>query len=60
MRIPEYVPPVPPRQPSPDERDAINAHHMDEYESGLDDVPTAKQERKLAEAAGYGVCGGDF
>lgn len=58
MRMPEYIPP--PRQPSPDEQAAIAAHHADEYDAGLDDVPTAAQERKLAEAAGYGACGGDF
>ena len=43
MRMPEYIPP--PRQPSPDEQAAIAAHHADEYDAGLDDVPTAQQER---------------
>lgn len=57
MRLPEYAPP---RQPTPAEQAAIAEHHADEYESGLDDVPSARQERKLAEAAGYGVCGGDL
>ena len=58
MRLPEYIPPL--VQPTPAEQAAIAAHHADEYESGLDDVPTARQERKLAEAAGYGVCGSDL
>lgn len=57
MRIPEYIPP---RQPTLAEQAEINAHHADEYESGLDDVPTTRQERKLEEAAGYGVCGSDL